>query len=101
MSNQEKPCPFCGSEAAWFSYSNGEYDVKCRNPMCLSKSGRWDTMAEAVAAWNRRYERTCHHDGVNFHDVFICSECGCQTQGDQYGELPKYCSNCGAKVIGG
>ena len=94
------PCPFCGGEAAWFSYANGEYDVKCRNAMCLAKTCRYATEAEAIAAWNTRTERTCHN--LRDDEYFECSECDVETSiewcGSGYGS-PKFCPNCGARVV--
>lgn len=102
------PCPFCGGEAAVFTYNNEEYDVKCRNPYCLAKSSRWDTEAEAVEAWNTRAKRTCKKlpqltDSVcivrrgGMEAVFgywRCSECGVENF-----EGAKYCMGCGAQVV--
>jgi DNA-directed RNA polymerase subunit RPC12/RpoP len=99
MSNQIKPCPFCGSEAAWFSYPDGTYEMKCRNPMCLSKSSRWDDVNEAIAAWNRRDEHTCTmaREGER---LWKCDRCGSYYErADAYPY--EYCPRCGAKVIGG
>ena len=36
---------------------------------------------------------------LDFDNWFICSNCGCQTKGDQYGEKPNYCASCGRKVV--
>ena len=36
---------------------------------------------------------------LDYNSWFICSNCGCQTQGDQYGVKPNYCASCGAKVV--
>ena len=49
--------------------------------------------------WNTRAERTCCKDNINEDEWFVCSECGCQCQGDQYGETSNYCANCGARVV--
>lgn len=56
---------------------------------------------KAVAAWNRRAERTCIDDGVG---VFRCSACGAFAHRgavtDLCGSIPiRYCPNCGAKLV--
>lgn len=94
------------------------WSVECDE--CGADAGFWQDRDVAIAAWNTRAygeattkgiteemlaaagyakERTCHHGEVNYTDWFVCSECGHQTLGDQYGEMPRYCSNCGAKVV--
>lgn len=35
---------------------------------------------------------------MTYNGWFVCDECGCQTQGDSYGDIPNYCSNCGRKI---
>ena len=69
------------------------------------------TKEEAIAAWNRRAERTCRNvcewNIDAFH--FTCSECGAEIGGDDWGDSPvfvgdyheqlSYCPNCGARVI--
>lgn len=101
-----KPCPFCGGEAeATRSYGIASgfvfHIVECL--CCWAKTSFCDTEAEAIEAWNTRYERTCHtvkgsrkyvlSDGTElFEDG--CSECnGYLSDGDNF------CPNCGAKVV--
>lgn len=86
------PCPFCGGEALAV-FADDLFFVGCMAPSCggyvLS-----DSLKEAVAAWNRRFERTCRYVGDEVSGG--CSECrgwldpGCS-----------YCPNCGAKVVEG
>ena len=67
-----KPCPFCGGEA--LTMSDKKWWVSC--PKCSCEigfegmdengfCGRYDTEAEAAAAWNARAVETCiDQDGV-------------------------------------
>lgn len=103
MNSELKPCPFCGGEAAVFTYNNEEYDVKCCNPYCLAKSSCWDTEAEAIAAWNTRHVETCSMEplnafytdlnGLNQTEWGVCSNCGTASPIDA-----TYCCECGRKV---
>lgn len=56
-----RPCPFCGGEAYMVDAEidgRAHYIVKCGT--CYSTSGVMQlSRPEAVAAWNRRAERTC------------------------------------------
>lgn len=89
------PCPFCGGEAdIWEEYRN-TWNVYCTR--CGAETGYPAGSfpeAEAVAAWNRRFERTCRYVGDEASGG--CSECrgwldpGCS-----------YCPSCGAKVVEG
>lgn len=100
-----KPCPFCGEEAVIYIWNGGECTPRCKQCRCQIDDF-FDTKEEAIAAWNRRAERTCHlrkviksiddYNGVTFHDELWdeCSECGYQVPA-----RPNYCPNCGAKVI--
>ena len=102
-----KLCPFCGGEAEMLTAEsmNGGYlfGIMCND--CRSRGDVYDTEAEAIEAWNTRAERTCHRVDVNGYSFrFECSLCGyvaivqnCETRLD---ELPNYCPNCGAKVVG-
>lgn len=54
MSNELKPCPFCGSEADLFTLAKSMYTVDCTNTDCLAGSGIGHTEEEAVELWNRR-----------------------------------------------
>lgn len=104
------PCPFCGHEAKivcvdtdryddWYVYCPGEYDCPA-----VSETLMFETKDEAIAAWNTRAERTCEAVNVNGYAFrFECSLCGyvaivhnCNTRLD---ELPRFCPNCGAKVV--
>lgn len=116
MTNELKPCPFCGGEAhvvegMYSSYQEG-YAVRCRHcALTLGASGRlgecyewsccYETEAEAIEAWNTRAERTCHEVLVDKH-WRGCSECSYKWE-FMYGigkcERPNYCPDCGARVV--
>lgn len=98
MSYELKPCPFCSDEAKW-SYAGADYIVFC--PGCGASTDKYDTVNEAIEAWNTRAERTCsyveHCDGT--YHYYQCSECQYEMDGGDF-ELyrPNYCMDCGAKI---
>lgn len=53
MSEELKPCPFCGGEA--HVYKNNLWHVSCERALhgCITMSA-FVTKGEAIAAWNRR-----------------------------------------------
>lgn len=58
-----KPCPFCGSEAHIathiFHGLSNTYGVICGNGKCYKSGWQfYDSGEEAIAAWNRRAERS-------------------------------------------
>lgn len=65
--------------------------------------------ALAADAWNRRAERTCRDTNYDTKSI-TCSECGETTMNTLFlvdvdggwtvnGHRPRFCSNCGAKVV--
>lgn len=115
MSEELKPCPFCGGEAeAFYDDAGGVYEVQCQEcgaePYIGSRSGALGmrTLGDVIKAWNRRAERTCravlhrveYQEGVVAH---TCSECrGILVCFDFEQDPPKpigYCPECGARVI--
>lgn len=110
-----KPCPFCGGEAELTGFNAPEYWVWC--PSCKASTDAHTGKENAVAAWNTRAERTC--ENVNevrengklvkrVARIFKCSACGYGID-DVYmtnerdfmtDDWPRYCSSCGAKVVG-
>ena len=53
MTEQLKPCPFCGGEAVMLGEDDGMYQCVCRN--CESvQGGFYDFPEEAAFAWNTR-----------------------------------------------
>ncbi|MBQ7577610.1 MAG: Lar family restriction alleviation protein [Synergistaceae bacterium] len=56
MSEQLKPCPFCGSEKVeLYRDGKGDYFINCKNCMCLV-SGFYRTKRESLQVWNTRAE---------------------------------------------
>ena len=105
MTNDLRPCPFCGGEARLKEYkptvSGVAICTECgaRSPICRGDhTGGWEM--HAADAWNRRAERTCRVvsakecGGVGYAPG--CSECGWQMAGSMW---HNYCPNCGARVI--
>lgn len=124
MSEELKPCPFCGGEAyIHYDYSSehdatfwqvwhtcpqiGAHRHTYGHGLGMDISTPWNVREEdAVAAWNRRAERTCRNAFRGRE--FECSECGTTwhllSRGDALAEWghvrdPNYCPNCGAKVV--
>lgn len=104
------PCPHCGGEAEFRDGSSTKPYIRCKSCGCRT----WGSFAydKLVAAWNRRAERTCRNVSEwNNPDLFDfkCSECGAEVCSDEMGksplvvyeceEHPRYCPNCGAKVV--
>ena len=52
-----KPCPFCGGKAMLNSLYSDFHQVSCSNPLCkvLPQTWCYDTLEEAIEAWNWRY----------------------------------------------
>lgn len=94
-----KPCPFCGGGGIPIDVFNGVFTVRCGKCGVSCPDGTLYikySEAEAVEAWNSRYERTCHNaDKTGIAGRFECSECG-WIEADE----PIYCGGCGAKVVG-
>lgn len=112
-----KPCPFCKSTSnipaeheEWCflrkradysedyftaGFGGGEFDWKA------AYEHRFDRHSneELIEAWNTRAERTCKNlycEGSTLGEGgFRCSLC----DGEMFGDAPKYCCHCGAKVV--
>lgn len=99
------PCPFCGGEADEYEgdYGNGIYCMRCGamvgEPIHLEyMTTKRVSIAEAIAAWNARAERTCRDASVDSSTQFYCSLCECTVDIPLlWGEV-NYCPNCGRKV---
>ena len=99
MTNELKPCPFCGGELK-IDWSMGlQYWAYCPNDKCcFYETLIYDSVSELVEACNTRAERTCHIETKKFplSSVPMCSECG-RFWLDK--DSDNYCPNCGAKVV--
>lgn len=52
MSNELKPCPFCGGVAEQYQFRANEYTVRCRR--CKADCGGWEHPFRAEYVWNHR-----------------------------------------------
>jgi Lar family restriction alleviation protein len=115
MSEELKPCPFCGGkhlcDGATVEDLNQPNERELYSVYCFDCGGgtRYrKTVDEAYAAWNTRAERTCHmrecHDWQDEWEPYgiYCSECEefvPDWNSEDNKPIPKYCPNCGAKVV--
>lgn len=60
MSDELRPCPFCGGEAEFETYGGTACAVTCRKCRCGTPTVRLNDGERAVEAWNRRAGRTWH-----------------------------------------
>lgn len=114
MSEELRPCGFCGHDEARVIAVDEVTDAGCeeatvplyaascpycgaRGPMALSED-------EALAAWNRRAERTCRVDSSHvewetgdYSYLEVKLSCGHAFTWDD-GTPPEYCPYCGARI---
>ena len=106
MSEELKPCPFCGGEAKFVesrdSVIPGKLEVVAWNVQC-SKCGAstlpnnyYGDKKEAANRWNTRAERTCRYEPTN-RCTHVCTSCGREVETLHLGY--NYCTSCGSKVI--
>lgn len=75
MSQELKPCPFCGAEPWLDTFKNKIY---CTNQNCLMrpKTPLLATQEQSIAAWNTRSDAHLQRSGSCGHSVFDCkSDC--------------------------
>lgn len=102
MTNELKPCPFCGGEAEYrcakYVRTPFKHSVVCLD--CFASVPPKDSEHEAINAWNTRVERTCHLERIPYepgeYEGMRCSVC--KTVDLEMGVGP-YCPGCGAKVV--
>lgn len=105
MSDELKPCPFCGSEAVHTERSYfRDVLIYCEN---CDAYFTVDSFAadkdDIVEAWNRRAEPErkkgkWEHDGSQWENRWLCSECGYKWFFRK--EEAKFCPNCGRRLDG-
>lgn len=97
MSEELRPCPFCGGEAAIYEpLATSFWFVRCSDGDTCSTCGPdRETRSAAIEAWNTRAERTCRYEHIE--GTWYKTSCGERYNGVV---LPNYCPNCGAKVVG-
>jgi Lar family restriction alleviation protein len=54
VTDELKPCPFCGGEAVLDNVYDSLWDVACPNEDCMGSIGLQPTRGMAIDAWNRR-----------------------------------------------
>ncbi len=57
MSEELKPCPFCGGPAELIKTARGNFFVQCA--CCCNGTLYYRTEKDAVQHWNRRAEAEC------------------------------------------
>lgn len=114
MSDELKPCPFCGGEARAFRCEeSGTFDVQCQRcgaiPFIGSRTSEKKTMADVIAAWNARTAVTDEqfamavHDGEAWQKVRTCQMVDLENvRWDDYAPVAngaRRCSSCGKLFI--
>ena len=123
MSEELKPCPFCGGEGKLIlghysedSRMDTPWYVKCKSCSATSTAVMPDwakynpyhrktseceaaMLDKAVKAWNTRHVETCENASWDSESQFYCSKCECTDDLPLlWGEL-NYCPNCGRLVV--
>lgn len=108
-----KTCPFCGGEARFETYGDAYCAVVCQSCNCGTNTMSFDDSMRAVAAWNRRAERTCEmlpsdtettctvHYRVNGCSVdyeYGYKRCSCCDADIVDCETLRFCPYCGARI---
>lgn len=82
MSDELKPCPFCGGEAkAFYCEESGTFDVQCQQcgaiPFIGSRTSEKKTMDDVIAAWNARAAVTDEQFAQDVHEWALARMEGC------------------------
>lgn len=109
MSEELKPCPFCG-HAATIEVNDNNYVISCGG-LCddvstYSEMSYPMSEEQAIRVWNHRAERTCRRvrEFVPYKNSLtgeyreVCSACGRALRARS---VYRYCPNCGARVVDG
>lgn len=108
MTNELKPCPFCGEQP---KLTDCAYDaltiIECES--CKKTRDRvvrfeYALHDQAIEAWNTRAERTVKvveqvSTGYHLEDDKVRLSCGHIVNGRLPRTIPTYCDTCGAKVV--
>ena len=94
MTDELKPCPFCGGSNLEVVDTPQGYFIDCS---CGCFTGDFETREAAIDAWNTRAERTCANMSST-PGQFTCSECH-DTWVKPAVDIFNYCPSCGAKVV--
>lgn len=97
MSNELKPCPFCGGEAAFGANSCQGFEyVRCVS--CKARTWScYNTKEQAAEAWNTRAERTCKPKWERDSQGYLTLVCDMCHKPIDYTD--NFCAKCGAKVV--
>ena len=97
-----KPCPFCGGSA--FLSSGGEHFTIPECSQCGARLPAFfgaDKDADALAAWNRRYELSAEwllHEDTDVWECSACHTCFELDNGVPADKLITYCPVCGTRL---
>lgn len=99
-----KPCPFCGGKPEKIYKSTGQTThIEC--PDCHAQFPKSTNENKYDDEWNRRHVDTCTMEFATkgmMRSWWVCSNCGkamdtIEACGGR--KPPKFCGNCGAKVV--
>lgn len=105
MTQELKPCPFCGGEAHVLAqhWDDGSHVWWVECAACGAEGMRCDDGQHAIDAWNTRAERTCtfEPESSGLLGQYKCSSCNDTVRLASLKMLERlhYCPNCGTKVV--
>lgn len=95
MSEELRPCPFCGGEVRFETYGGTACAVVCQSCHCGTPTMSLVDGTAAVNRWNLRAERTSRYVYDKEICAWRCSECGGL---EPVGDHVRYCPDCGARI---